>query len=95
MSSLDTANGTDVTLDRVMEEAAKLKRKCKSLRTLLLETETKRSDERAEYEKKIEELREELDSGLADLNAQKFLEVNTSPTISYTSPLTHLKFLPS
>ena len=65
----------NTTLDRVLEEAGKLKRKCKSLRTLLLETETKRSEEKEEYDLQIIALRQELDTKVSNLQAQSYIEV--------------------
>lgn len=63
------------TIDRILAEATKLKRKCKSLRVLLLETETKRSEEKEYYEQVISELRKELDTSIADLEAKHFIQV--------------------
>ena len=65
----------NTTLDRVLEEAGKLKRKCKSLRTLLLETETKRSEEKEEYDLQIIALKQELDTKVSNLQAQSYIEV--------------------
>ena len=63
------------TVDKILSEVAKLKRKCKSLRTLLLETETKRQEEKEFYDITIERLSSECESKLATLKSQFYIEV--------------------
>ena len=63
------------TVDRILTEAAKLKSKCKSIRNLLLETETKRNEEKEQYERRVAELQHELENSTSALKAQHHLEV--------------------
>mmetsp|Transcript_30922 Transcript_30922/g.68287 ORF Transcript_30922/g.68287 Transcript_30922/m.68287 type:complete len:333 (-) Transcript_30922:62-1060(-) len=63
------------TLDRIAEEAEKLRRKCKSLRNLLLETETRRKDEKEFYEGEIERVKDDLETRLADLQTSSHIEI--------------------
>lgn len=69
-------SANDTTLSRISDEADRLKQKCRSLRALLLETESKRAEEKEAYENQISALRHELETGIADLQTQKMLEVS-------------------
>lgn len=74
-------DGEDVfggeTVDKILSEVAKLKRKCKSLRTLLLETETKRQEEKELYDSTLERISSEYESKLASLKSQFYIEVSS------------------
>ena len=65
-------------MDQILDEASKLKRKCKSLRILLLETENKRSDEKKEYDIEITRLKLEIESEIANMQGRSYLEVSFS-----------------
>lgn len=77
------SNGSEVVsneqsneaFDQILEEATKLKRKCKSLKALLLETETKRSEEGYAFEKSISNLKQELEETVSQLKAQNHIEL--------------------
>ena len=75
VSGDSTSAGGNDTIDRILAEAAKLKLKCKSLRTLLLETETKRNEEKHDYEKEIADLKHQLDTTISELKTQQYVEV--------------------
>jgi hypothetical protein len=63
------------TLDRIVEEAEKLRRKCKSLRNLLLETETRRKNEKDFYEAEITAVKDDLETRLSELQTNSHIEV--------------------
>jgi hypothetical protein len=73
-----TNASSDKTLTHIVQESEKLRTKCRSLRTLLLETETKRCEEMEAYENQIAHLKQELDSGIAELRTQNFTQVRNT-----------------
>ena len=62
------------TFDKILAEGLKLKKKCKSLRVLLLETETLRMKDRNELEKQLVQQGQAHEQQLAQLSAQHHLE---------------------
>lgn len=63
------------TVDKILSEAAKLKRKCKSLRTILLETETKRQEEKDFYDKTLVLVKSDFETKLSNIQSQHYIEV--------------------
>lgn len=63
------------TVDKILSEAAKLKRKCKSLRTILLETETKRQEEKEFYDNNLALIKGDFETRLSNLQSKNYTEV--------------------
>eukprot|EP01036_Dinobryon_divergens_P035269 gene35269-45671_t len=59
-----------VLYDKVLEEGLKLKKKCKSLKNLLQETEDKRLTEQKEFEMQMSKLQGQVDKQMTMLRAQ-------------------------
>ena len=73
-SESDDAIGGE-TIDKILAEVTKLKRKCKSLRTILSETETQRKEEKELYDKTLQESKVDYERKLAHLKSQNYIEV--------------------
>ena len=76
-TSADNGNN-DETIDKVLTEGIKLKRKCKSLRLMLMDTESKRKEESEQYEQQLTELRQQLDDyteASAGVQSQHYIEL--------------------
>ena len=90
-------DGEDVfggeTVDKILSEVAKLKRKCKSLRALLLETETKRQEEKEKYDSTLDQISSEYESKLASLKSQFYIEVSSTSTKSFNLFSAHNLFI--
>mmetsp|Transcript_2749 Transcript_2749/g.4735 ORF Transcript_2749/g.4735 Transcript_2749/m.4735 type:complete len:297 (-) Transcript_2749:29-919(-) len=73
---LDTGSGdANNTMEAIIAESEKLRRRCKSMRAILLETESKRNEEKQRYELEITKLTQELESGYSDIRAQHYIEM--------------------
>jgi len=68
------------TVDKILSEATKLKRKCKSLRNILLETETKRQEEKDSYDKSLALIKGDFETRLSNLQSQYYIEVRCFQT---------------
>lgn len=62
-------------LDRILEEGIRLKAKCKQLRCALLEQEQRLSDEKRQSAQQKEELLGQVESRIAEIQAQHYLEM--------------------
>jgi hypothetical protein len=74
LTAHDTANSGSL-IDATLLEAAKLKAKCKSLKSILKETEDKRLGERQEFEHAVNELKMEYNTVISELTTQNYIQV--------------------
>lgn len=68
-------------MDLILSEGIKLKRKCRSLRYLLLDTEKKRKEEKSVYEQQIRELETELENVVAEMKGSHYIAMTQARDI--------------
>jgi len=67
---------TSMDMQELMTIAMSLKKKCKSLRSLLLETENKRVEEQKEYNDRYAELQNKYENKMSEMTTQYMLEIS-------------------
>lgn len=76
--SITNNNNNDeeyMNIDDVLSTLSLLKKKCKSLRTILFETEQKRSEEKIQYEKDLENIKNQYDTNISNITANHMFEL--------------------
>lgn len=74
--SSSSAHTSSMDMQELLTIAMSLKKKCKSLRTLLLETENKRAEEQKEYQQQYSELHTRYENKISELNTQYMLDTS-------------------
>lgn len=67
---------TTMDMQELLSIAMSLKKKCKSLRSLLLETENKRAEEQRGYQQQYSELHSRYEDKISELNTQYMLDTS-------------------
>ena len=74
--SSSSAHTVSMDMQELLNIAMSLKKKCKSLRSLLLETENKRAEEQRGYQQQYSELHTRYEDKISELNTQYMLDTS-------------------